>query len=106
MAYSTGKTTFWKIAFLLSSLSPRKYSDNKFGQLPPLPPSRGAVRIQELLSERILVMSAPPNKRRAVRQTARSAKFLSHKFFGVPFLSLIRDPLFFFLSSLGKKASS
>ena len=60
------ETAFWKVAFLLSSLFfPRKYSDNNFGQLPPLPPSSrsdgGAVRIRELLSERILVISAPPS---------------------------------------------
>ena len=52
-----GKTAFWKIAFLLSSLLPRKYSDNNFGQLPPFHPPggriRGAVKIRELLSERI-----------------------------------------------------
>ena len=34
----TGKTAFWKVAFLLSSLLPRKYSDNNFGQLPPFHP--------------------------------------------------------------------
>ena len=29
------KTAFWKVAFLLSSLFPRKCSDSIFGQLPP-----------------------------------------------------------------------
>ena len=41
-AKSTGKTALWKVAFLLSALFPRKYSDNNFGQLPPPPPSRGS----------------------------------------------------------------
>ena len=54
-----GKSHFYCRRFF-----PRKYSDNNFGQLPPPPPSRGsdegAVRIQELLSERIVVISAPP----------------------------------------------
>ena len=48
----------------LPSLFPRKYSDNNFGQFPPLLPTRGSdwgdVRIRELLLERILVISAPP----------------------------------------------
>ena len=51
----------WKVAFLLSLLFPRKCSDNNFGQLPPLHPPRGRTRIRELLSERILAISAPPN---------------------------------------------
>ena len=34
-AQVTVKQHVWKIAFLLSSLFPRKYSDNNFGQLPP-----------------------------------------------------------------------
>ena len=35
-AKSTGRTAFWKVSILLSSLFfPRKYSDNNFGQLPP-----------------------------------------------------------------------
>ena len=38
------KTAFWKVAFLLSSVFPRKSSDNNFGQLPPFPPSRGRTR--------------------------------------------------------------
>ena len=31
-AKSTGKKAFWKVAFLLSSLFPKKDSDNNFGQ--------------------------------------------------------------------------
>ena len=42
--YSTGKTAFWKIAFLLSSLFPRIYSDDNFGQLPPFHSSGGRIR--------------------------------------------------------------
>ena len=41
---STGKTAFWKVAFLLSSLFPRKDSDNNFGQLPPFHPAGGRTR--------------------------------------------------------------
>ena len=41
-AQSAGKTAFWKTAFLMSWLLPRKYSDNNFGQLPPLQPSKGS----------------------------------------------------------------
>ena len=37
-AQSAGKTASWKVAFLLSSLFPRKYSDNNFGRLPPFHP--------------------------------------------------------------------
>ena len=41
---SAGKTAFWKVAFLLSSLFPRKYSDNNFGLLPPFHPPGGRTR--------------------------------------------------------------
>ena len=34
-AKSTGNTAFWKVAFLLSSLFPRKYSDNNLDNNPP-----------------------------------------------------------------------
>ena len=34
-AANTGKKKNWKVAFLLSSLFPWKYSDNNFGQSPP-----------------------------------------------------------------------
>ena len=44
-AYSTEKkTAFWKVAFLLSSLFPRKYSDTNFGQSPPFDPPGGRTR--------------------------------------------------------------
>ena len=38
------KTAFGKVAFLLSSLFPRKYSDNNFGQLPRSHPPGGRTR--------------------------------------------------------------
>ena len=36
------KNSIWKVAFILSSLFPRKCSDNNIGQLPSPPPSRGS----------------------------------------------------------------
>ena len=48
------KQHFWKVGILLSSLFPRNYSDNNFGQLPPSHPPRGRIR-RELLSFRRLL---------------------------------------------------
>ena len=42
-----GKTAFWKVAFLLPSLFPRKYSDNNFAQLPLFHPAGGRAGIRE-----------------------------------------------------------
>ena len=60
------KQHFGKSQFL-SSIFPRKSSDNHFEQLPPLHPpggrTRGLLRIRELLSERMLVILAPPTQR-------------------------------------------
>ena len=41
---STGKKTFWKVAFYYHRFFPRKYSDNNFGQLPPFHPPGGQTR--------------------------------------------------------------
>ena len=59
------KQLLGKSHFYCRRFFPRKYSDNNLGRLPPFHPpcgsDQGAVRIQELLSERILIISFGQN---------------------------------------------